>query len=55
MGLTMFAVLLAAWRCRVAGASWSWTNVTGWVLGLFWVVMAASTLVPGRVFGLAMR
>ena len=55
MGLTMLAVLLAAWRCRVAGASWSWTNVTGWVLGLFWVAMAASTLMPGRVLGLAMR
>ena len=55
MGLTMLAVLLAAWRCRVAGPSWSWTNVTGWALGLFWVAMAASTLVPARVLGLAMR
>ena len=55
MGLTMLAVLLAAWRCRVAGASWSWTNVAGWALGLFWVGMAAWTLVPGRVLGLAMR
>ena len=55
MGLTILAVMLAAWRCRVAGSSWSWTNVTGWALGLFWVAMAASTLVPDRVFGLAMR
>ena len=56
MGLTILAVLLAAWRCRVAaGASWSWTNVTGWALGLFWVAMAASTLLPARVLGLAMR
>ena len=55
MGLTILAVLLAAWRCRVAGSSWSWTNVTGWVLGLFWVAMAASTLVPARVLGLAAR
>jgi hypothetical protein len=55
MGLTILAVMLAAWRCRVAGSSWSWTNVTGWALGLFWVAMAASTLVPARVLGLAVR
>jgi hypothetical protein len=55
MGLTILAVMIAAWRCRVAGSSWSWTNVTGWALGLFWVAMAASTLVPARVLGLTMR
>jgi hypothetical protein len=55
MGLTILAVLIAAWRCRVAGSSWAWTNVTGWALGLFWVAMAASTLLPARVLGLAMR
>jgi hypothetical protein len=55
MGLTILVVLLAAWRCRVAGASWSWTNVTGWVLGLFWVGMAGYTLLPATVFGVAMR
>ncbi len=55
MGLTILAVLLTAWRCRVAGASWSWTNVTGWVLGIFWVGMAAFTLLPARVLGVAMR
>ncbi len=55
MGLTILAVLLAAWRCRVARSNWSWTNVTGWTLGLFWVAMAASTLVPGRALGFAMR
>jgi hypothetical protein len=55
MGLTILAVLLAAWRCRVAGSSWTWTNVTGWALGLFWVAMAASTLVPARMLGLAIR
>jgi hypothetical protein len=55
MGLTILAVMLAAWRCRVAGSNWSWTNVTGWALGLFWVAMAATTLVPARVLGLAMQ
>jgi hypothetical protein len=55
MGLTILAVLLTAWRCRVAGASWSWTNVTGWMLGLFWVGMAGYTLLPARVLGVAFR
>ncbi len=55
MGLTVLAVLIAGWRCRVAGASWSWTNVTGWLLGVFWVAMAGMTLVPTRILGLALR
>jgi hypothetical protein len=55
MGLTILAVLIAAWRCRLAGSSWSWTNVAGWTLGLFWVAMAATTLLPARVLGVAMR
>jgi hypothetical protein len=55
MGLTILAVMLASWRCRIAGSNWSWTNVTGWALGLFWVAMAASTLIPARVLGLAKR
>src|SRR4051794_34631105 len=48
MGLTILAVLLAGWRCRLAGRSWSWTNVTGWILGLYWVGMAVSTFIPAR-------
>jgi hypothetical protein len=48
MGLTMLAVLLAGWRSRGAGREWSWTNVTGWILGLFWVGMAVLSLAPGR-------
>jgi len=55
MGLTILAVFLAAWRCKVAGPGWTWTNVTGWALGLFWVAMAATTLIPGKALGLAMR
>lgn len=37
MGLTMLAVLLAGLRLQGAGRSWSWTNVVGWLLGLFWI------------------
>jgi hypothetical protein len=46
MGLAILAVLLAGWRLQGAGRSWSWTNVVGWVLGVFWVAMGLATLVP---------
>ncbi len=47
MGLTILAVLVAGWRLQGAGRSWSWTNVVGWVLGLFWVGMGLLSLMPG--------
>jgi hypothetical protein len=40
MGLTMLAVLLAGWKCGLASWKWSWTNLTGWLLGTFWIGMA---------------
>ncbi len=43
MGLVMLAVLLAGWRCGLAGRDWSWTNVMGWALGVLWVAMAAGS------------
>lgn len=43
MGLTILAVLVAGLRCGLAGRNWSWTNVTGWALGLFWVGMAVGS------------
>lgn len=43
MGLVILAVLLAGWKCGLAGRNWSWTNVTGWALGLFWVGLAAGS------------
>lgn len=43
MGLTILAILLAGWRCGLAGRNWSWTNVLGWTLGLFWVGLAAGS------------
>ena len=48
MGLTILAVLLAGWRFRLGGKSWTWTNVTGWVLGVFWVATALATFLPER-------
>lgn len=55
MGLTILAVLLAAWRTHGDSRSWAWTNVTGWILGLFWVGLALGTLVPGAPMQLALR
>jgi hypothetical protein len=55
MGLTIFAVLIAGWRAQGGERNWSWTNVTGWVLGLFWVLSAAAVLVPARSIGLVSR
>lgn len=40
MGLIILAVLLAGLRAGLAGRDWSWTNVTGWALGVFWVGLA---------------
>lgn len=59
MGLIILAVLLAGLRSGLAGRDWSWTNVTGWALGLFWVGLAFATwaLAPGGgpLAGLALR
>jgi hypothetical protein len=43
MGLAILAVLLAGWRCGLASRDWSWTNVIGWALGVFWVAMAVGS------------
>jgi len=51
MGLTILAVLLAGWRCRLVGRNWSWTNVTGWILGLFWVGLAVASMLPATRAG----
>jgi hypothetical protein len=55
MGLTILAVALAGWRTRGAGRSWAWTNVTGWVLGVFWIGMAVAALVPAPATSVAAR
>ncbi len=40
LGLMILAVILAGWRCGLAHRNWSWTNVAGWMLSVFWVAMA---------------
>lgn len=46
MGLTILAVLLSGWRWRSSHRDWSWTNVTGWTLGLFWVGLGLASIAP---------
>jgi hypothetical protein len=48
MALTMLAVLLAGWRARGAERDWSWTNLVGWVLALFWIGAGVTTFFPSR-------
>jgi len=57
LGLAILAVLLAGWKCGLAGRNWSWTNVTGWLLSAFWVGMAVCSwfLAPAWRAGLAAR
>jgi hypothetical protein len=55
MGLTILAVLVAGWRCRLGTRSWAWTNVTGWILGVYWVAMAIANIVPSRLLVAATR
>lgn len=55
MGLIILAVGLAAWRCRLGVGHWSWTNVIGWTLGIFWVMMALMTMLPAKSLGIAFR
>ncbi len=55
MGLALLAVLLAGWRLHGSGRSWSWTNVIGWILGVFWVGMGLATLLPFGLLRVAPR
>ena len=57
MGLAILAVLLAGWRCGLASRDWSWTNVIGWALGLFWVALAVGSwfLMPAAGLGVWRR
>ncbi len=55
LGMTMLAVLLASWRLHGGGRNWSWTNVLGWVLVVFWIGMGVRALWPGRGLGLTFR
>jgi hypothetical protein len=55
LGLTLLAVLAASWRGREGGRDWSWSNVTGWVLGLFWIGLGLASLLPTGTLGVVTR
>jgi hypothetical protein len=46
MGLAIGAVSIAGLRLQGLGRAWTWTNITGWVLGIFWIVLGTLTLLP---------
>ncbi len=53
MGLFLLAVLLAGWKCGLAHRNWTWTNVAGWLLSLYWVTTGAlSWILPATARGL---
>jgi hypothetical protein len=50
LGLFVLAVLVTGWRFQAGRTlSWRWTNVAGWLLGLFWIGMGLAAL--ARVVG----
>lgn len=52
MGFLALAILIAGWRIHGARHTWTWTNIVGWILGLFWIGMALATLWPGAAVAL---
>ncbi len=52
MGFLTLALVISGWRIHGAGQTWSWTNIIGWVLGLFWIGMSLATLWPGAAVAL---
>jgi hypothetical protein len=55
LGLTILAVGGASWRLHGSGRSWSWTNVLGWLLGVFWVALAVMAMMPASPTRLVAR
>ncbi len=55
LGLTILAVGAASWRLNGSGRSWSWTNVLGWILGVFWVALAVMEMLPASPTRLVAR
>ena len=54
LGLTTLAIVAAAWRSRGASRSWSWKNISGWVIGVYWIGLGLATLLPGNPLRLSL-
>jgi hypothetical protein len=50
MGLVILAVLLAGWKSGLTHWEWTWTSITGWVLGAFWIGVASGSWLLGPVW-----
>lgn len=48
MGLTMLAIVLAGRFHTRGGAQWTWTNILGWSLAVFWIGVGLSATESGR-------
>ncbi|RUL89003.1 hypothetical protein [Tautonia sociabilis] len=48
LGPVILAVMVGGWRTGRTAWSWTWTSVTGWLLGLIWVGMGALAMLPQR-------
>lgn len=53
LGLAVLAAMIAGWRTQGPSQSNSWTNILGWILGLFWIGLGVGSFVPGLVPPLA--
>ncbi len=47
IGVVVLAVLIAGWKCGLKEWKWSWTNLTGWLLAMLWIGVAASSWMAG--------
>lgn len=50
MGLTMLAIVLAGRFHTRGGPQWTWTNILGWSLAVFWIGVGFSASDGGRSF-----
>jgi hypothetical protein len=48
LGPVILAVMIGGWRTGRITWSWTWTSVTGWLLGLIWIGMALMAMLPDR-------
>jgi hypothetical protein len=39
MAIVVGTMLIAGWLVHGTGRSWNWTNVLGWLLGVFWLTL----------------
>jgi hypothetical protein len=47
-GLVLLVILIAGWRTLGTGKTWTWTNITGWILGTFWIAQGLLGLLLRR-------